>query len=116
MQTPKYTLNFGAQYAFDTGVGLVTPRIDVFRSGDLFFLSANSPLERQGAYTLVDVSVLWKAPGERWTVEGFVRNVGDKDIISNDGLQSNTLGNGFGLDNYAYYPPRTWGVRVGVNF
>jgi iron complex outermembrane receptor protein len=116
VQTPKYTLNFGAQYAFETGFGQVTPRIDVFRSGDLFFLSANSPLERQRAYTLVDVSLLWKAPGERWTLEAFVRNVGDKDIISNDGLQSNTLGNGFGLDNYTYYPPRTWGVRVGVNF
>jgi iron complex outermembrane receptor protein len=116
VQTPKYTLNFGAQYAFDTGFGQVTPRIDVFRSGDLFFLSANSPLERQEAYTLVDLSVIWKAPGDRWTVEAFVRNVGDKDIISNDGLQSNTLGNGFGLDNYAYYPPRTWGVRVGANF
>jgi iron complex outermembrane recepter protein len=116
VQTPKYTLNFGAQYAFDTGFGQVTPRVDVFRSGGLFFLSANSPLERQGAYTLVDLGVIWKAPGERWTVEAFVRNVGDKDIISNDGLQSNTLGNGFGLDNFAYYPPRTWGVRVGANF
>ena len=59
---------------------------------------------------------VWKAPGERWNAEAFVRNVGDKDIISNDGLQSNTLGNGFGFDNYTYYPPRTWGVRVGVTF
>ena len=82
----------------------------------MFFLSANSPLERQGGYTLVDLSVILRAPGDRWTAEAFVRNVGDKDVISNDGLQSNTLGNGFGLDNYTYYPPRTWGVRVGVNF
>jgi iron complex outermembrane receptor protein len=116
VQTPKYTINVGAQYAFDTGFGELTPRVDVFRSGDLFFLSANSPLERQGAYTLVDLSLTWRAPDGRWSVEGFVRNVGNKDIISNDGLQSNTLGGGFGLDNYTYYPPRTYGVRVGVNF
>jgi len=116
VQTPKYTFNLGGQYSFDTGYGEVTPRVDVFWSGDLFFLSANGPLERQGAYSLVDLSVLWKVPGERWTVEAFVRNVADEDIISNDGLQSNTLGNGFGLDNYTYYPPRTYGVRVGVNF
>lgn len=116
VQTPKYTVNLGAQYAFDTGYGQLTPRVDVFWSGDLYFLSANGPLERQGDYTLVDLSLIWTAPGDRWTVEGFVRNVGDEDVISNDGLQSNTLGNGFGLDNYTYYPPRTWGLRVGVTF
>ena len=116
VQTPKYTFNLGGQYSFATGYGQVTPRVDVFWSGDLFFLSANGPLERQGGYSLVDLSVMWKAPGERWTVEAFVRNATDEDIISNDGLQSNTLGNGFGLDNYTYYPPRTYGVRVGVNF
>ena len=116
VQTPKYTFNLGGQYSFATGYGQVTPRVDLFWSSDLFFLSANGPLERQGGYSLVDLSVIWKAPGERWTVEAFVRNATDEDIISNDGLQSNTLGNGFGLDNYTYYPPRTYGVRVGMNF
>jgi iron complex outermembrane receptor protein len=116
VQTPEYTINLGAQYAVDLAGGTLTPRIDVFRSGDLFFLSANGPFERQKAYTLVDLSLRYAAADDRWTLEGFVRNAGNKDIISNDGLQSNTLGNGFGLDNYAYYPPRTYGVRLGVNF
>jgi iron complex outermembrane receptor protein len=116
VQTPEYTINLGVQYVFEAGFGTVTPRIDVFRSGDLYFLSANSPLERQAAYTLVDLGVSWRAPDGRWSLEAFVRNVGDKDVISNDGLQSNTLGGGFGLDNYTYYPPRTWGVRLGASF
>ena len=116
VQTPKYTFNFGAQYAIETVVGQLTPRVDVFRSGDVFFLSANSPFDRQASYTLVDLSVILRAPGDRWTLEAFLRNAGNKDVISNDGLQSNTIGNGFGLDNYTYYPPRTWGVRVGATF
>lgn len=116
VQTPKHTLNLGAQYAIETSFGQVTPRVDVFNSGDLYFLSANSPLERQKAYTLVDANITWRAPDGRYTVEGFVRNATDEDIISNDGLQSNTIGNGFGPDNYTYYPPRTYGVRVGVTF
>jgi iron complex outermembrane receptor protein len=116
VQTPEYTFNLGAQYVIRTGFGEVTPRVDVFRSGDLYFLSANSPLERQKAYTLVDANVTWRDAGGRFSVEAFVRNATDEDVISNDGLQSNTLGNGFGLDNYTYYPPRTYGVRVGVNF
>nr|MEA2798879.1 iron complex outerrane recepter protein [Phenylobacterium sp.] len=85
-------------------------------SGDLFFLSANSPLDRQKAYALVDANVIWRSPDRRWQVEGFIHNATDETVISNDGLQSNTIGNGFGLDNYTYYPPRTYGVRVGVNF
>ena len=116
VQTPKHTFNVGAQYAIPTSFGSVTPRVDVFNSGDLFFLSANSPLERQKAYTLVDASILWRSADERFSVEGFVHNATNEDVISNDGLQSNTIGNGFGLDNYTYYPPRTYGVRVGVNF
>jgi outer membrane receptor protein involved in Fe transport len=47
---------------------------------------------------------------------GFVRNAGDTDVISNDGLQSATIGLGFGIDNFTYYPPRTWGLRVGAKF
>jgi outer membrane receptor protein involved in Fe transport len=92
----------------------VTPRIDVFHSSDLFFLSANSPLERQGAYTLVDANVAWRSGNLK--VELFGRNLGDEDVISNDGLQSNTIGGGFGPDNLAYYPPRTYGVRIGWDF
>lgn len=116
VQTPEHTFNLGAQYAFQTSFGTVTPRVDAFWSGDLFFLSANSPRERQKAYSLLDANVVWRSPDQRWSVEGFVRNATDEDVISNDGLQSNTIGNGFGIDNYTYYPPRTYGVRVGVNF
>jgi len=116
VQTPEHTLNLGAQYTFETALGGLTPRIDLFRSGDIYFLSANSPLERQSAYTLVDLSLAWRDPKGRWSLQAFVRNAGDEDVISNDGLQSNTLGGGFGLDNYAYYPPRTWGLRVGADF
>ncbi|MBU1377593.1 MAG: TonB-dependent receptor [Alphaproteobacteria bacterium] len=116
VQTPKYTISAGAEYAIATPIGEVTPRVDIFRSGDLYFLSANSPFDRQGAYTLVDANVRWRSANARYSVEAFVRNLTNKDIISNDGLQSNTIGGGFGPDNYTYYPPRTFGVRLGVDF
>jgi iron complex outermembrane receptor protein len=116
VQTPKSTFDVGAEYVWRTAFGEVTPRVDVFHSSDLFFLSANSPLERQKPYTLVDANVTWRSPDRRYSVQVFGRNLGDVDVISNDGLQSNTIGEGFGPDNYAYYPPRTYGVRVGVDF
>jgi iron complex outermembrane receptor protein len=116
VQTPDHTFNLGAQYVWKTSFGEFTPRLDIFRSGDLFFLSANNPLDRQAAYTLVDANLTWRSTNGRYTVQVFGRNITDEDVISNDGLQSNTLGVGFGMDNFAYYPPRTWGVRVGAEF
>ena len=116
VQTPEYTFSLGAEYRIDTSFGVITPRADIFWSGDLYFLSANSPYERQDAYALVDLNVNWTDPSERWTLSAFVRNVGDVDVISNDGLQSATIGLGFGIDNFTYYPPRTWGIRLGARF
>ena len=44
-------------------------------------------------------------------------NLENDDIISNDGLQSISLGQQvLEPDNFVYNPPRTFGVRVGVNF
>lgn len=116
VQTPESTFSVGAQYVWETPYGEVTPRIDVFHSSDLYFLSANSPLDRQKPYTLVDANVTWRSADRRFSVQLFGHNLGDETVISNDGLQSNTIGEGFGMDNYAYYPPRTYGVRVGVDF
>jgi iron complex outermembrane receptor protein len=116
IQTPYFTFNFGAEYVWKTAYGDFTPRVDVFYSSDLYFLSANSPLERQDPYTLLDARLIWRSPDNRFGVELFGRNLTDEDVISNDGLQSNTIGEGFGLDNFTYYPPRTYGVRLSVEF
>jgi iron complex outermembrane receptor protein len=116
IQTPEVTFNFGAEYVWKTAYGDFTPRVDVFYSSDLFFLSANSPLERQDPYTLLDARLIWRSPDNRFGVEVFGRNLTDEDVISNDGLQSNTIGEGFGLDNFTYYPPRTYGVRLSMEF
>jgi len=117
VQTPKHTVNLGAQYAFDTSVGTFTPRVDFFYSSELFFLSANNPLDRQKAYTKTNLRLTWEDIQRRWSIEAFVHNLEDKDVIANDGLNSITLTEFvIGADQYIYYPPRTVGVRFGVNF
>ena len=115
IQTPEYTVNVGAEYTFDTSIGTITPRADVFFSGDVFFLSANTPRDRQGAYSLTNFHLTWNSSDGKWMADAFVNNAFDKDVISNDGLQSGTIGLGFGIDNYTYLAPRTFGLRVGVH-
>jgi iron complex outermembrane recepter protein len=114
VQTPNYTVDVGGQYVFDTSIGTFTPRADIFFSGDLYFLSANTFRDRQNAYVLANLHLRWDAKDGRWFADAFVDNLSDANIISGDGVQSNTIGLGFGMDNYTYMPPRTFGLRVGV--
>jgi outer membrane receptor protein involved in Fe transport len=59
----------------------------------------------------------WLSLNERFKIEGFVNNLENANVISNDSLQSITLGQeALEPDNFTYYPPRTYGIRVGVNF
>jgi iron complex outermembrane receptor protein len=114
-QTPPYALNFGAEYAFHTDFGVITPRVDTYFSGKVQFLPDNYFTSTQKAYHLTNFRVTWNSLDSRWRVEAFVENIENANIISNDGLQSITLGQQvIEPDNFAYYPPRTYGLRVAV--
>jgi len=66
---------------------------------------------------MTNARVSWDSANGRYRVEAFVNNIEDKDVISNDGLQSITLGQqALEPDNFVYYPPRTYGLRLGVKF
>ncbi|MDZ4370409.1 MAG: TonB-dependent receptor [Phenylobacterium sp.] len=116
-QTPPYAFNLGAEYRFETGFGAITPRVDTFFSGKVDFLPDNFVTSRQKAYHLTNARVTWESVDERYRLEAFVANIENEDVISNDGLQSISLGQQvLQPDNFVYYPPRTYGVRFGVSF
>ena len=116
-QTPPYTIGLGAEYTFDTSIGTITPRVDTFFSGRVQFLPDNFPTSTQHAYSLTDLHIEWNPHDGRFFFEGFIHNVENADVISNDGLQSISLGQQhLEPDNFAYYPPRTFGVRFGFHF
>lgn len=116
-QTPSYAFNLGAEYRIETSSGVFTPRIDTFFSGKVDFLPDNYVTSRQKAYHLTNARVTWTSANERLRVDAFVNNIEDNDVISNDGLQSISLGQqALEPDNFVYYPPRTYGLRLGVSF
>ena len=119
--TPPWTVDFGAEYAIHTNAGTLTPRIDWFWSGGVFFNYANAkPFDYQPAYQIVNLSLGFTPPSGRWSVDLFVKNLTNAVVISNSQLQSGSIGNGghggYQFDNYTYYDPRTFGVRFGANF
>jgi iron complex outermembrane receptor protein len=112
-QTPPYAISLGAQYTFDTEWGTITPRVDAYFSGEVNFLPDN--LSPQKAYTQTNIHVTWESPSRQYKIMAFVNNLEDADVISNDGLQSITLGQQvLEPDNFVYYPPRTFGLRLAI--
>jgi iron complex outermembrane recepter protein len=77
----------------------------------------------QDAYTKTDVALRYQSAKRNFTVEGFVLNVEDEEIktdivavgnSSNGTPAAPPTSRGFLLG--FYNPPRTWGVRLNVNF
>jgi iron complex outermembrane receptor protein len=77
----------------------------------------------QDAFTQTDVSLRYESPKNNWTAEAFVQNIEDEAVktdIQNVGASSNgtptsapaNLGNWLAF----YNPPRTYGLRLHVNF
>lgn len=116
-QTPPYTLDLGLAYTFHTDIGTITPRVDSYLSGRVQFLPDNYFTSTQPAYHLTNLHLTWTSLNGRYQVELFAKNLENANVISNDGLQSITLGQqALEPDNFAYFPPRTYGARVTVNF
>ena len=115
-QTPDYAINLGVEYAFNTSFGTITPRVDTFLSGKVEFLPDNYITSQQKPYTMTNLHVTWTSNDGHYKAEAFVNNLENSNVISNDGLQSITLGQqALEPDNFVYYPPRTVGFRFGVN-
>ena len=113
INAPKWSLNLGYQHTFELGgdyqlLAEAHSRIESSRYLSIEYL----PDERQGKYSTTDVIVTLRAPEGRWSLSGFVNNIGDETVLgSSAGLRPfiNTV--------YAVLrPPRTYGARASVNF
>jgi iron complex outermembrane recepter protein len=112
------------------GGGTLAPRISLHYETESTITAFNDiyPNLYQGAgaqdaYTQTDVSLRYDAPQGNWTVEAFVQNLEDEEVktdIYNVGASNNgsptsgptSLGTWMGF----YNPPRTYGLRLHVNF
>ncbi len=113
-RAPRYTLNLAAQYDFGIGdFGTLTPRVNFYASDDVFFRAANDTTDKQDNYTKWDLRLSWSSADTRWSVEGFVENLTDEDIIQSQIVSSSLIG--WPLST-ALDEPKTMGVRIGYRF
>ena len=112
-RSPKWSGTVSYTHTFDLGNG---GTIDV--SPDMSFSSSRwlsaefVENARADAYALFNASLTYRAPDEKYSVQFFVRNIGNEAAYT--GTQQYPF-----INNYnAHYiaPPRTYGARFRVAF
>ena len=119
VQTPKWNLNGLVRYEFPVeGVGNIALQMDGQYRSEHFFALTNFDASRENGYFVGNASVTWTAPGEMWSVRGFVQNMTQSKYLVQTFDLSGSLSNGglFGLVEQYYGRPRTYGVNLNVSF
>ncbi|MEQ8860846.1 MAG: TonB-dependent receptor [Pseudomonadales bacterium] len=111
-RAPESTFALSAQYDVPLGAaGTIAARADYYWQDDVYYRVQNIPRHKADDFYTLDLRLLWTSSDGRWEVDAFARNVTDED--NQRGL---TVSDGLSTGNSSfvtYYPPRTYGVRVG---
>jgi len=112
-RVPKWSGN--AAYAHDFHLangGTVSADASVNFSSARWLTIDFIPAERDGAYAVVNANLTYSAPGDRWSVGLFGRNL-TKSVYYTGGIQSGFLA---GLVAANIGAPRTYGIRANFKF
>jgi iron complex outermembrane recepter protein len=107
---PKWTASAGYTHTFPLGNGgnvaasVRTRLSSSYTIQDLAILAQF----RQPGFTKTDVSLTYKAPDDRWYIQGFAQNLENSITLA-------AAGTGL-LSGVAIEEPRTYGVRAGFKF
>ncbi|MDF0544309.1 TonB-dependent receptor [Sphingobium sp. H39-3-25] len=108
--SPKWTVSGGYQHTFplENG-GRVTAGVRSFASAKYSLISIGTAnFYHQPSFSKTDVTVTYKAPDDRWFLQGFIKNIENNVIVN-----AITIGTRSAV---AAGDPRTFGARAGVKF
>ncbi|OCC23415.1 hypothetical protein MB02_12430 [Croceicoccus estronivorus] len=111
-QSPKWTVNLGAQYTVPLSSGAsITGRVDYTYKSEFYFFAANNPLDVQKPYGLFNARLSYETPSGL-EVAGFVHNLFDKFYYS----QREDVRSSYDVALSWPAPPRSWGIELGYQF
>ena len=111
---PKWTGYFGFTWIGDVAGGALAVTPSVSYRGDSSMFEFPNPVLDQQAYTLVDLSIVWTDPTDRYTLGLYGKNLTDEEYRVGG---YNFPGALFDNSIIGYYgPPRTITASLKVNF
>ncbi|MBR2267674.1 MAG: TonB-dependent receptor [Sphingobium sp.] len=113
MQSPKWTIALGYDHDFHIGDHKITASVFSRFKSDYYLQPFNNRAELQEAFTQTDLSLEYSAPGNKLSVQAYVRNLENYRPYS---FVNYVDAGGTMLINYIYGTPRTYGVRGTYRF
>jgi len=107
-------LNFSLSASYEFGLvngGALTPRVDFSYRSDVANDAANTPELKQDAVNLLNASLAYTSPGERWSLVAAGRNLLDEEYLVT-GLADPIVGYVEGI----YARPSQWSLSLKVSF
>ncbi|HEX8446929.1 MAG TPA: TonB-dependent receptor [Sphingomonas sp.] len=112
-QSPKFIVTTGYDHDFDFEFGVVTASV-FSRFKSAYFLDIfNGRDSTQKSFTQTDLNLKYQPLDKKWNVQAFVQNIEDIRPLAYAGF---TAAGNDDIYNWQFGAPRTYGVRVGVNF
>tara|TARA_R110000782_G_scaffold143395_1_gene236116 strand:- start:27748 stop:29973 length:2226 start_codon:yes stop_codon:yes gene_type:complete len=110
--TPHYKVNGLVRYDFlPSSIGQFAVQGDFTYTGHQYFQLDNNDRDAQDAYGTLNMRLFWRDPSDRFSVQAFVENV------TNTAYASYVVTPGGFDTRYIWWgKPRTWGVRLGIDF
>jgi iron complex outermembrane receptor protein len=110
---PDWNVSIDGSYRWDLGRhGSLEPGVSFhWADKQVLRVFATPPGDIQPAYDTVDLRLLYRPPAGRWSIEAFAENAGDTKykLDSTAGSLTNNI-------DVFYAPPRTYGMKVSVDF
>lgn len=107
---PKWSARVSYAHIFDLpGLGTLTPSVDFYAQSRTFSDVQNYSQSRRASYTKTDLNLRYEVEGGQFSITGFVNNLEDNHV-------ANALVTVWSSTVASYDPPRTYGVRLGMNF
>ena len=112
---PHFKINAGAQYTLPVGATgwNATLRGDYTNQSRYFAREFNTPNDRIASWSLVNALLRFDSPGDRYSIEAWVKNIGDKANITNSIIEDAQVGS---YRNVRVLEPRTFGVTARASF
>ncbi len=111
--SPEWVVTVGYDHEFNLGSGTLTASVDTMYKSSYFTDFYNYSDGEQEAYTQSNASLEYAPAGQAWTIRAFVRNIEDERPLTYGSFVSAGPDDIF---NWQFGTPRTYGVRVGVDF
>jgi iron complex outermembrane recepter protein len=115
-QSPAISATFGVEHAWPIASGKITARAETKYQSGQYFDFYNFPDSHQPAYTNSSAHLLFDSQDSRWQTDVFVRNIENSLVITDESESYSPPVTMPGTYNVGFQAPRTFGVRVRVNF